>query len=61
MDISGYIANLSVASANARHSQSLGLSVARKAMDIMEIEAEALIQMAETAAPSFGHMMDIKV
>ena len=61
MDISGYVAGLSMAISQTQFQQSLGIAVTRKAMDVMQTEADALVEMISAAAPSFGHVLDVKV
>ncbi len=55
------IAGISMAMAQQRTGQAVGIAITKKAMDAQETEAQNLVAMMLSAAPSFGHGMDIRV
>ncbi len=55
------VAGLSMAMAQQRTGQAVGIAIAKKAMDTQQTEAQNLVAMLMNAAPSFGHGMDIRV
>lgn len=54
------IAAASMAMSSATVVQQASISMAKNAMDMQEQQATSLIQMMQTAAPSFGHTLDIR-
>lgn len=58
MDISAYLVTVSSAMSHAQTNQSVGLAVAKKAMDTQQIQATDLVAMLKQ--PSSGGM-DIRV
>lgn len=41
--------------------QAVGLTMVKKTMDLQEAQAAALNQMMQQAAPSFGHLLDVRI
>ena len=60
MDISSIVSS-SVSANQSRLKQSVDVAVIKKAMDVQEAQAANLIQALKESAPSFGHLLDIKV
>lgn len=60
------IAAMSMDMSSARLRQSVGVSVAKKAMDVQETEAAGLMKMMDTAAPGqvpsdgVGQVVDVR-
>jgi hypothetical protein len=61
MDISNYVVSVSMAMSHVQTQYSTGIAIAKKAMDVMDMEAQALTDMLSQGAPSFGRQMDIRV
>ena len=56
------IAALSVAMANVEVAQQVGVSLAAKAMDNIEIQGQSLIKMMEqSVTPDLGQTIDVKL
>ena len=55
------IASMSMAMAQSNLMQQVSLSVTKKAMDVSEVQMDGLIDMMQSASPSFGHRLDISV
>lgn len=55
------IAAMSVAMSTAQTQISASYALMGKTMDATETQAAGLLDMLQTAMPSFGHQMDIRV
>lgn len=60
MDLTSYLTSAGMAMAQVRNGQSIGLAVAKKAMDTQQTQAQGLMELMD-AAPTFGHSMDIRI
>ncbi len=55
------IAAMSMAFSQASVMQQASISATKMAMDTTEVQMQELIDMMQSASPSFGHSMDIRV
>lgn len=55
------IAALSIAMSQSQMQQSVGVSMAKKVMEVQEIQCDQLVESIQSATPPTDHALDIKV
>lgn len=61
MDVSSYVISVASAISSAQAQQSVGIAVAKNAMDVQETQANALLQMMGQNNAMFGQMLDVRI
>lgn len=59
MEISNYIADLSISMSTTQLQQDVNVSMMKKAMDTQQMTADALLGMASSIDPAVGRNLDV--